>query len=159
MTRAPVRPPIMPLTELDAREILRPVLLRLCSDHGPTRVGKAIGADEKTVRKARDEQSTLGLEKAVNLLLLSPAALDGFLARFGLRSAPIDATCSTDPAHARQTATALSRATAAINEALEDDGEVSDAELVEMEATLEAAYDKLAAKRERLRRFRLRSVA
>tara|TARA_B100000678_G_C17921319_1_gene387463 strand:- start:115 stop:558 length:444 start_codon:yes stop_codon:yes gene_type:complete len=81
---------MLPITEEDAREDLRSTLLALCSEHGPTKVGKAIGADEKTVRNARDEKSTLRLDSAVNLLLMDGTALDPLLARFGRRSAAIN---------------------------------------------------------------------
>ncbi len=92
-----VRPPVALLTEEDAREILSRPLRALCSDHGPTRVAKALGGiDEKTVRNARDERSTLCLDTAANLLSLDPHALDGFLAHYGRRSVPADAICDTD---------------------------------------------------------------
>lgn len=97
MTDAIVRPPVALLTEEDAREILSGPLRKLCSDLGPTRVGKALGGiDEKTVRNARDEKSTLCLDTAANLLALDPHALDGFLSHFGRRSVPSGAVCDTD---------------------------------------------------------------
>lgn len=96
-TRPNVLPSVIPLTVEDAREILAKPLLALCSQHGPTRVGAAIGgADDGTVRDARDEKSSLGLHYAANLLALDGTAFDGFLARVGRRSVPVDAVCSTD---------------------------------------------------------------
>lgn len=96
--RQPVRPPVALLTEDDARELLAKPLRRLCQEHGPTRVAKALGGvDEKTVRNARDEKSTLCLDTAANLLSLDPTALDGFLSHFGRRSVPSDAICTSDP--------------------------------------------------------------
>lgn len=92
-----VRPPVALLTEEDAREILARPLRKLCADHGPTRVAKALGGvDEKTVRNARDERSTLCLDTAANLLSLDPCALDGFLGHYGRRSVPADAICDVD---------------------------------------------------------------
>jgi len=85
--RSNVPPSIVPLTEEDAREILAKPLRKACQLHGPTRVGAAIGgANEKTVRGARDERSTLRIDYAANLLLLDGLAFDGFLARVNRRS-------------------------------------------------------------------------
>ena len=92
-----VLPPVALLTEDDAREILARPLRALCQLHGPTRVAKQLGGvDEKTIRNARDERSTLCLDTAANLLSLDPHALDGFLAHYGRRSVPADSICDTD---------------------------------------------------------------
>jgi hypothetical protein len=96
--RGNVPPPIVPLTELDARELIAKPLLSACSEYGPTRVATAIGCDEKTVRNARDEKSTLRLDLAFNLLALDGSALDGVLSHFQRRSAPFGAVCDTDGA-------------------------------------------------------------
>jgi hypothetical protein len=140
---APVRPPVALLTELDARELLAKPLLSLCSDHGPTRVGKALGGvNEKTVRDARDEKSTLSLDTAVNLLSLDPHALDGFLGHFGRRSVPADAVCSTD---------ALPAMTGAVHKLVlasaptSVDGQaLSKCELLGAKAEIRQAFDALA---------------
>lgn len=95
--RTTVLPSVTPLTVEDARELLAPSLIKVCGEHGPTRVGVAIGgADEKTVRDARDEKSSLSLHYAANLLRLDGTAFDPFLACVGRRSVPIDAVCNTD---------------------------------------------------------------
>src|SRR3546814_8605667 len=75
-SRSNVRPPIVPLTEYDARELLSKPLVDLCAEHGPTRVAGSVGCDEKTIRNARDEKSTLRLDFASNLLALDGRALD-----------------------------------------------------------------------------------
>ena len=132
----------MPLTELDARELLSKSLLSLCSKHGPSRVGKAIGGvNEKTVRKARDEQATLKLHSSANLLLLDGTAFDPILKHFGRRSAPIDAVCDTDADRTRQNK--VLKAALALSEALEDDNQVSPEEVRQNRATIEAARDAL----------------
>jgi hypothetical protein len=93
----PVRPPVMPFTDDDVREITRAVLLPLCSDMGPTRVARALGGvDERTIRRAREEQTTLCMDTMANLLLLDDTAFDGFLAKVGRRSVPIGSICDTD---------------------------------------------------------------
>jgi len=141
---APVRPPVALLTEEDAREILSRPLRALCSDHGPTRVAKALGGiDEKTVRNARDERSMLCLDTAANLLSLDPHALDGFLAHFGRRSVPADAVCDTD---------ALPAMTGAVHKLVVAAASSSDGgaaltriELLEAKPDIRAAFDALGA--------------
>jgi hypothetical protein len=146
--RSNVRPFVVPLTELDAREILAKTLLRLCSEHGPKRVGGSIGgADEKTVRNARDEKSTLRIDYAANLLAIDGTALDGFLERVGRRSVPISAVCDTDSDRARESS--VLKAALALSVALSDDDEISPTEVRDNRQILEEArcsLDQLLAK-------------
>lgn len=151
MTSA-VRPLVALLTEDDARELLARPLRKLCSEHGPTRVAKALGGvDEKTVRNARDERSTLCLDTAANLLALDPHALDGFLGHFGRRSVPADAICDVD---------ALPAMTGAVHKlvvaaATSSDGGTSLTrhELLEAKPDIRAAFDALGALLNRIDRF------
>lgn len=136
-----VRPPIVPLTELDAREKLSRALLKVCSEHGPTRVGKAIGCDEKTVRNARDEKSTLSLDTAANLLLLDGAAFDGILAHFGRVSAPLDSAAGHEPDRARESK--VLKAALALSVALADDDEIDAEEVRANRGTIENAIEAL----------------
>jgi prepilin-type processing-associated H-X9-DG protein len=97
MTDGIVPTPVTLLTEEDAREILAVPLLKLCSDMGPTRLGKSLGGvNDRTIRDARDEKSTLSLDTAANLLFLDGHAFDGFLAKVGRRSVPQDSVCDSD---------------------------------------------------------------
>ena len=96
MSGGMVPPAFVHVTEDDARELTREVLVPLCHKLGPTRVGKALGCDEKTVRNARDETSTLRIDLLVNALGLDPLALDGFLKRAGRRSVPIECVGEAD---------------------------------------------------------------
>lgn len=82
-TRANVRPNVWRLTDADARHLLADGIIRTCAltgpngaALGPSRVGLEIGCDEKTVRRARDEESTLGIACAFNLLDVNERALD-----------------------------------------------------------------------------------
>lgn len=142
--RSNVLPPAIPMTVEDAREILAKPLLALCSEHGPSAVARAIGGcEDKTVRDARDEKSTLRLDLAANLLMLDGTALDGFLARVGRRSVPMGATCSTD---------ALPAMTGAVHKlvvAAMPDSENGPAlgrnELLDSERELRAAFDAIGA--------------
>lgn len=95
--RNSVRPNVRPLVDADVRLLLSDGLIRACGlpnqvgggTLGPTRVGMAIGCDEKTVRRARDQESTLGLACAINLLDVAPGALDALFAAKGFRLAPL----------------------------------------------------------------------
>lgn len=142
--RALVLPAVAPLTEEDAREILAPVLLRLCSEHGPKRVAlQAGGVDEKTIRNARDEKSTLRLETAANLLPLDGMALDGFLARVGRRSVPSSASCSSDVLPAL-TGT-VHKLVVATSSHSPDGAGLSRCEIMGAEAELRQAFDALGS--------------
>lgn len=142
--RSIVRPPVALLTELDAREILARPILALCSEHGPTRIGKALGGiDEKTVRNARDEKSTLSIDTAANLLSLDPHALDGFLGHFGRRSVPTDSVCDTDALPAMSGA--LHRLVVATSPGSPSGPALARSELLDAEAELRTAFDVLGA--------------
>ena len=84
-----VRPTSSRLSDTDARHLLAYGLLRACHRHGPSRVGFDIGCDEKTVRRARDEESTLGLACTVNLLDVDEHALDALFAAKGKMVVPL----------------------------------------------------------------------
>lgn len=89
MSVNPVRPNSERLTDTRARHLLADGLLRACHKHGPSKVGVDIGCDEKTVRRARDESSTLKLNCAWNLLDVDPHALDVLAASKGVMLVPI----------------------------------------------------------------------
>jgi hypothetical protein len=141
--RSNVLPPALALTELDARELLAKPLLSACSKHGPKSIGATIGCDEKTVRNARDEKSTLRLDFAANLLRIDGTAFDPFLARVGRRSVPINATCDTDADRTQQNK--VLKAALALSIALEDDDQISPEEVRRNRATIETARDALDA--------------
>src|SRR6185312_5100075 len=71
-------------------------LLRACHAHGPSRVALATGCDEKTIRRARDEESTLGLACTFNLLDINEHALDALIAAKGFMLVPLMAAGSAD---------------------------------------------------------------
>lgn len=84
-----VRPNTRKLTDADARHLLAYGLLRTCHAHGPSRVAVEAGCDEKTIRRARDEESTLGLACAINLLDIDAHVLDALLAAKGYMLTPL----------------------------------------------------------------------
>lgn len=83
MAEKHVRPSVHSLTDADARHLLADGLIRTCHRHGPSRVALATGCDEKTIRRARDEDSTLGLACSWNLLDVDEHALDALAAAKG----------------------------------------------------------------------------
>ena len=152
--RSKVLPPALPITVEDAREILAKPLLSLCSEHGPTAVARAIGGcEDKTVRDARDEKSTLRLDYAANLLLLDGTAFDGFLARVHRRSVPMDATCSSDALPA-MTGAVHKLVVAAMPDSESGTG-IGRNELLDSEAELRAAFDAIGALLHRIDQIKL----
>lgn len=99
MSERNVRPIGRKLTDADARHLLADGLLRTCHASGPSRVALEAGCDEKTIRRARDEESTLGLACALNLLDIDAHVLDALLAAKGYMLTPLavtDARGTTD---------------------------------------------------------------
>lgn len=90
MTRKQVRPLSQKLTDDDARHLLAGKLLGMCHRHGPKRIGVEIGCDEKTVRRARDEEHTLGLACTFNLLDVDPTALETLANAKGFTMMPLE---------------------------------------------------------------------
>lgn len=91
-----VRPKTPTLTDEDARELLAIKLKQISATHGPKRVAKTIGCEEKTVRRARDEIHTLGLACTFNLLDLDPTALDPLAAAKGMAIVPLEIDFKND---------------------------------------------------------------
>lgn len=90
MSSKPVRPLSRKLTDADARHLLAAKLIPICHQHGPSRVGVEVGCHEKTIRSARDEDSTLGLACTFNLLDVDPTALDTLAAAKGFTLMPLE---------------------------------------------------------------------
>lgn len=102
MTPGNVPAKARPLSESDYRELVGKALRRATLETGKLgRLADAAGCDERTLRNARDEKNTLSGPALLNLLAVDPAMLDGLLAHFGLRAAPVD---SAAPAYAQMLA-------------------------------------------------------
>ncbi len=86
-----VCPPSQRLTDTDARHLLADGLIRACHVSGPAKVALAAGCDEKTIRRSRDEESTLRLDYVLNVLDADPHALDALLAACLERRSQINA--------------------------------------------------------------------
>lgn len=89
MNHAPVRPKNQLLTDNDVRELLSSELIAMCAADGPSRVAIDIGCEEKTVRRARDKETSLRASTTFNMLARDGTALDPILAWFGRRSTAI----------------------------------------------------------------------
>jgi hypothetical protein len=150
-------PNIPKLTDTDVRHLLADGIVRACGKPntigggtiGPSRVGMAIGCDEKTVRRARDQESTLGLACAVNLLDVDPSALDALLAAKGFVLTPLPREEAPDPI------AATGRVITGLAEVRADGTPETDAELALMETDIEAAELSLHVLHARIARFRL----
>lgn len=151
MMASRVRPPVEPLTEGDARHLLATGLLKPTHEQGPTRVALKIGCDEKTVRKARDKDTTLRLDYSWNTLLACPNALDPLAAHFGFRLAPLEPEKIAD----LSLPTIVTRFQLELSVALED-GRLDPAELVKMRPVIDALEAVIDDLRERMN---LRSAA
>lgn len=148
-----VRPTSRKLTDSDARHLLADGLLRSCHTHGPSRVAVEAGCDEKTIRRARDEDSTLGLAASWNLLDIDSHALDALAASKGVMIVPL-IDCGSDVISAGSAAihkTALARHPDSPGGHIE-----TDAELIGMEAEADANLAAALALRSRINAAKLR---
>jgi hypothetical protein len=145
MATREVRPPVEPLTEADARHLIAEGLLRPCQDHGPTRVALRIGCDEKTVRKARDKDTTLRVDYSWNALLANPNALDALAGHFGLRLTPLSAERTSD----LSIPCIVTRFQLELSLALED-GRIDHTELARMKPAIDALSNLLDDLKERM---------
>lgn len=142
MSDQQVRPTSRKLTDTDARHLLADGLLRACHRHGPSRIAVEAGCDEKTIRRARDEDSTLGLACTINLLDIDEHALDALLAAKGKMLVPLTVTAPDIVAAAGATLHRIGQARCPNGEGghLETDKELLGME-AEADAMLAAALD------------------
>jgi predicted transcriptional regulator len=140
-----VRPPVARLTDEDARRELAKGLIRACADSGPSRIALEIGCDEKTVRRARDQESTLHLASVVNLEIHAPGSLRELFERIGKRIVDIDGEEKAD----LSLPCVVARFQLELSLALED-GKLDAAELRRMRPQIEALGEAIDSLRERL---------
>lgn len=152
-----VRPISRRLTDADARHLLSAGLIRVCHNSGPSRVAFEVGCDEKTIRRARDEDSTLGLAYAFNLLDVDKHALDELAAAKGYAFVPLAVAASVD-AIVAQSASIHSIAEARSENSPGGPAEL-DCELIAMEATVDAASASLDHLKARILAAKLRRAA
>ena len=157
MNNSNVRPRTRKLTDMDARHLLAEGLIRTCHGPGPQAVAVEAGCDEKTVRRARDEETTLRLDFAVNILDMDPHVLDPLLAAKGYMLVPLEITTS------RQTIDVIPAAGAAIHRIGQarmpqsDGGAIeTDLELIESEGEIDALFAAVLERRAEIANAKLR---
>ena len=156
MRNKQVRPDSRKLTDKDARHLLADGLLRACHREGPSRVALETGCDEKTIRRARDEESTLGLACSWNLLDVDSHALDALAAAKGVMLVPL-------MNEAPDVVVAAGAAIHRIGQARDPNGpgksKETDAELLAMEAEADAMLASALELRLRIVAAKLRRAA
>jgi hypothetical protein len=151
-----VRPNSRKLTDEDARHLLADGLLRACHKHGPSRVALETGCDEKTIRRARDEENTLGLACSVNLLDIDPHVLDALIGAKGFMLMPLMASA---PDIISSAGAAIHRIGNNRAEHSEGGAKETDKELLETEAENDALLAACLERRSRIVAAKLRRAA
>lgn len=151
-----VRPNRGKLTDADARHLLAYGLLRVCHRLGPSKVAVETGCDEKTIRRARDEESTLGLACAVNLLDIDDHVLDALLASKGKMLVPM---MNEAPDIVSAAGATLHRIGMARSAKSEGGAKETDAELLDMEPEADAMLAAALELRSRISGAKLRRAA
>ena len=157
MNADPVRPNVRRLTDADARHLIADGLLRTCHKHGPSRVALETGCDEKTIRRARDEHSTLGIACAMNLLDIDEHALDALIAAKGFRLRRL----ATDAAHdiIPTSGAVIHKLGMARDKASPGGADETDDELTAMEGDADAMEQALDSLKSRIALAKLRRAA
>lgn len=151
-----VRPSVKRLTDADARHLLAYGLLKVCHREGPSRVALETGCDEKTIRRARDEESTLGLACTFNLLDIDEHVLDALLAAKGKMLVPM---MSDAPDIISAAGATLHRIGMARSAKSEGGARETDVELIEMEGEADAMLAAALELRSRISGAKLRRAA
>lgn len=93
-----VRPNVQKVTDDDVQKLVsHGMITGECQRLGPSRVAAiAGGMDEKTVRRARDRRTTLGVANTLNLLDADDHVLDALLAAKGKMLVPLFTSAASD---------------------------------------------------------------
>lgn len=105
-------------------------------------IGARLFVDEKTIKNAATGDHKLSAPTLLNLLTISPSALELLLHFFDRRSVPLGSKCDTDALPS--TAAALHKLALASS-----DGQITDRDCLDMEATLDAAIEALCGLKSR----------
>jgi hypothetical protein len=92
MTAGSVSPISTRLTDADYRRLVAATVGRLCLVHGKDRLALEAGCDERTMRHARDERTSLSAASLFNMLALDASALDELASHFGLKLVALEAS-------------------------------------------------------------------
>ena len=144
-------------TDEDARRYLAKGINKACVHTKIGRIALEIGCDVKTVTRARDQQSTLGLACAFNLLPVYDHALDELAGSVGFRLARLAPITDADPLVA---VTAVVHRLAAARDPRGPGGVIeTDRELIEMERVVDEALETLEATKARIIAAKVRLAA
>lgn len=140
-------------TDAEVRRMVAEPMLRLSYAEGIDATAVALGINEKTVRRARDEEATVHATTLIALFRRDRSFREALLAVVGERPVPLDAYCDSDPI---VTTSAAIHSIAAARSPLSDGGAVeTDRELLAMEDQIEAAATSLAAIKARIIKIKL----
>lgn len=144
-------------TDAEVRRMVAEPMLRLSYADGIDALAVELGVNEKTVRRARDEEGTVHATTLVALFRRDRAFREAMLATIGERPVPIAAVCDSD---ALLTTSAAVHSIAAARSPLSRGGaRETDEELLDMEGDLDAAMTSLAAMKARILRIKLARAA
>lgn len=144
-------------TDAEVRRLVAEPMLRLSYAEGIDAVAVTLGVNEKTVRRARDEEGTVHATTLVALFRYDRAFREVLLADIGERPVPINAVCDSD---ALITTSAAVHSIAAARSPLSKGGVVeTDCELLGMEAEIDAAMNSLSAMKARILKIKLARAA
>lgn len=133
-----------------ASEAVRSVQLSL--DMTDQDLADNIGCCAQTVANARNMSGQVAGRTLVNLLRVSPMALEGVLHHFGRRSVPIEARCDTDALIS--TSGAVHRLAVAQSPESTGGAKLTDCECLEIEPDINAAIEALSAIQQRCHAIR-----
>lgn len=150
----PVR--IVP-TDAEVRRMVAEPMLRLSYNRGIDAVAVELGVNEKTVRRARDEEGTVHATTLVALFRADRPFREVMLSAVGERPVPLEAVCDSD---AMITTSAAVHSIAAARSPMSKGGTTETAcELLGMEDEIDAAMRSLSAMKARILKIKLARAA
>ena len=145
-----VLPNSTPITESFFKARVADIIARIQREYeyNDRELADMVFCSAETITNARNGDNKLSGHTLFNLLLVSPAALEGLLHHFDRRSVPLGAKCDTDALPC--TAAALHKLAVASSH----DGPITDRECLEMETALDAAIEGLCGMKSRCLQIR-----
>lgn len=142
-SRNQVCPKVQPPTDREARRIIAEPMLRLSFAAGIDSLARDLGVNEKTVRRARDEETTLNAGTVFALFWRDRGFRETLLSYVNERPVPVNATCDTDVL--ASTAGAVHKIALATAENSPGGKAITDCEALECEPEIDAAMEALSA--------------
>lgn len=147
-----VCPKPQPPTDREVRKLVAEPMLRLSYAGGIDSLARDLGVNEKTVRRARDEESTVSANTVIALFWQDRAFREALLSHVGERPVILSAVCDTD---ALPTAAgAVHRLAVVTAESSPSGKSITDDEALECEPEIEAALASLKGLKDRIVRIK-----